>query len=174
MDKASWEILIYDQDEIMRATKSEPLLFCSKIPVLVLAPSTGKPPPPSRKASIVLRARDHGIATLSSLSHQHLPWFQHLPIIDCLGRSRLCARGQHQSRANPGSFAGTLRCHSEMEATSSECLWQRGWNGDNSRTQKNAVRKIVYVGGTLSILDTYNFSLVSWIALAKKSHIFFI
>ncbi|EFN71479.1 hypothetical protein EAG_06301 [Camponotus floridanus] len=52
------EILIYDQDEIMHATKSEPPLFCSKIPVLVLAPSTGKPPPPSRKASIVLRTGD--------------------------------------------------------------------------------------------------------------------
>lgn len=65
-------------------------LFCSKIPVLVLAPSTGKPPPPSRKASIVLRTRGHtepprrlSSFSLGNPSGRHLGWFQHPPVIDC-------------------------------------------------------------------------------------------
>lgn len=94
--KGGWEILIYDQDEIMRATKSGPLLFCSKIPVLVLAPSTGKPPPPSRKASIVLRARGH-TAPSRPRAGVH-PDFSTLLVIDCPGRLRLRLRARGRQR----------------------------------------------------------------------------
>jgi len=78
----------------MHATKSGPPLFCSKIPVLVLAPSTGKPPPPSRKASIVLRARGHTRSPSANPDRGiYSDLFRVRPVIDCRLRLRFYAQG---------------------------------------------------------------------------------
>lgn len=104
--KGGWEILIYDQDEIMRATKSGPLLFCSKIPVLVLAPSTGKPPPPSRKASIVLHARGHTAPPPS----RHGPAFTLIsaPAGNWLSRQAQVKTSRAWATSNPGDSKSRL------------------------------------------------------------------
>lgn len=77
-------------------------LFCSKIPVLVLAPSTGKPPPPSRKASIVLRAGGHTSSSLrapNSPGRGIRPDFSNRSVIDCRQARRLRFRARARGTA---------------------------------------------------------------------------